>query len=307
MNHYNLITILGPTASGKTRLAAKVAHKLGSAVISADSRQVYRNMTIGTGKDYNDYIINGFKVQSYLVDICDAGTKYNLFEYQRDFYKIFRELESNGKIPVLCGGSGLYIEAAVKGYQLLNVPLNPDLRKKLEQKSDNELKEILASLSHLHNKTDIDTRKRTIRAIEIASFQKENKMQNIAIPVIKSLFIGLAFDRKVQKQRITARLNERLKSGMIQEIEMLLNNGIDPDDLVYYGLEYKYITLYLNGSLSYEEMVQKLEIAIHQFSKRQMTWFRKMEREGIQIHWLNPEETDKLKVEKILHLLEAEN
>lgn len=299
---YNLITILGPTAGGKTLVAANLAARLGSCVISADSRQVYRSMDIGTGKDMEDYIIEGKTIPYYMVNICDAGYKYSVFEFQRDFNELFPMVSENNKTPVLCGGSGLYIEAAIKQYQLISVPLNEDLRKELNSKTDEELTAELASLKKLHNKSDITTRKRLMRAIEIELHQKEHPSDFKRIE-INSLNIGISFERGQQKARITERLKARLNSGMIEEVDLLLKKGISSDDLIYYGLEYKFITQYLTGQISYDEMFSLLNIAIHQFSKRQMTWFRKMEKEGILIHWIDGNVPLKEKLDKILGLL----
>jgi tRNA dimethylallyltransferase len=302
---YNLLTILGPTASGKTSLAAHVASKLGSGVISADSRQVYQGMDIGTGKDFDDYIIDGKPIPLHLVNICKAGEKYNLFEYQKDFNKVFHQFSIQNKIPVLCGGSGLYIEAVLKGYDLSSVPVNQTLRNELGKKSDEELVKLLASYKKLHNTTDTATHKRLIRAIEIEIYQKENSINQIHDHEISSLIAGIKFERSEQKKRITDRLKFRLENGMIEEVELLLENGISPENLIYYGLEYKFITQYLIGEIEYDEMFNLLNIAIHQFSKRQMTWFRKMERSGFQIHWLNGNLPLEEKVEKVLKLMKA--
>jgi tRNA dimethylallyltransferase len=300
---YNLITILGPTAGGKTFLAAHVARRLGTGVISADSRQVYRGMDIGTGKDINDYIVDHQAVPSYLIDILNAGEKYNVYEFQKDFYKVFNQLVKQGQTPVLCGGSGLYIESVLRSYRMLEVPVNEALRKELAEKPDEGLALILAGYRKLHNTTDTITRKRLIRAIEIEVYHKENPIQTPNLPEIKSLIIGLKFDRAEQKRRITERLTARLKGGMIEEVDCLRQKGISDEVLIYYGLEYKYITQYLRGEQDYESMFKLLNIAIHQFSKRQMTWFRKMEREGFVIHWLDAEMPLEMKIEKIFALL----
>ncbi|HOK98266.1 MAG: tRNA (adenosine(37)-N6)-dimethylallyltransferase MiaA [Bacteroidales bacterium] len=304
MNRYNLITILGPTASGKTLLAVHVAHQLKSGVISADSRQIYRGMDIGTGKDLADYVVNGEPVPYYLIDICDAGYQYNVFEYQRDFHMVFQQFLQQGKIPVLCGGSGLYLEAILKGYQLPEVPINPALREQLRNKSLEELAEILQRYKKLHNKTDIDTKNRAIRAIEIAVYEQEHAHELTKFPIPTSLNIGIYFERARLKERITQRLHKRLQEGLIDEVSQLLKNGLSPEALLYYGLEYKYVTLYLTRQLTYDEMVEKLNIAIHQFSKRQMTWFRRMERQGIKIHWIDGEETIDGKMHLIFQLLQ---
>ncbi|MFO7657072.1 MAG: tRNA (adenosine(37)-N6)-dimethylallyltransferase MiaA [Bacteroidales bacterium] len=298
----DLIFIIGPTACGKTRLAVGLAARADGEIISADSRQVYRRMNIGTGKDYKDYIVNGRVIPSHLTDICDPGEKYNLFEYQRDFFAVYTELKKRNKIPVVCGGTGLYIEAITNAYKLLPVPPDENLRKKLEKKSLDDLAEMLAAYKELHNKTDVDTKKRAIRAIEIEEYYKKNPATTDSFPQLNSLLIGLAYERETIKKRITERLYQRLKEGMIEEVEILLNDGVNPEDLIYYGLEYKYITLFITGRLSYDEMVEKLNIAIHQFSKRQMTWFRKMEREGAEIHWLDGNLDMETKIRKVLEL-----
>ena len=282
-----LITILGPTASGKTSFAAALAAQLDTGIISADSRQIYRGMTIGTGKDLEDYVVEGKKIPYHLIDICEPGYKYNVFEYQHDFFKAFKEIREKGKIPILCGGTGLYIESVLKGYRLLDVPQNPELRERLKDKTLPELEAILASFKKLHNKTDLDTAQRAIRAIEIEEYYlTQNPGANDYEPV-NSLIIGVSIDRELRRQKITSRLKKRLEEGMIEEIQTLLNSGIAPEDLIYYGLEYKFLTLYVTGQLSYQEMFEQLEIAIHQFAKRQMTWFRGMERRGFQIHWID--------------------
>jgi tRNA dimethylallyltransferase len=301
--NYNLITILGPTASGKTSLAAHLAAKLHSSVISADSRQIYRGMDIGTGKDIVDYTVNGQLIPYFLVDICEAGVKYNVYEFQKDFTTIFNELKQNNQLPVMCGGSGMYIESVLKSYKMTAVPVNEELRQQLEIKTDEDLIAALTNLKSLHNTTDINTRKRLIRAIEIETFQKDNPFDDYDFPEINSLIVGVLFDREIQKQRITERLKQRLQSGMIDEVRLLLEKGISADDLIYYGLEYKFITLYLTGKLKYDEMFQLLNIAIHQFSKRQMTWFRKMEREGFNIHWIDGHLTLDEKVAAVTKLL----
>jgi tRNA dimethylallyltransferase len=300
---YNLITILGPTATGKTTLAANIAQKLNSSVISADSRQIYRGMDVGTGKDLVDFTVNGHVVPYYLIDICNAGDKYNVYEYQKDFLTVFNQLSLKKQVPVVCGGSGMYIEAVLKGYKMTAVPVNDLLRMQLGNKTDQQLIEMLGSLKTLHNTSDVTTRKRLIRAIEIEIHKKENPIEESNFPTINSLLIGIHFDRAEQKQRITERLNQRLQSGMIDEVQRLLNAGISAEDLIYYGLEYKFITLYLTGKLTYSEMFSLLNIAIHQFSKRQMTWFRKMERDGFNIHWIDGHLTLQDKIQEVLKVL----
>ena len=287
-----MITILGPTASGKTDIAAHLAYELGAEIISADSRQVYRGMDIGTGKDLEDYIVNGTPVPYYLIDICDAGAKYNLFQYQEDFLKAYDDITSRGVQPILCGGTGLYIESVLKGYHLSPVPQNPELRASLEGKSLEELTVMLKELkakagSNMHNKTDVDSCQRAIRAIEIESYNLENPIPVRDFPAIDSIIIGVNIDRDERRRKITNRLRKRLDDGMVDEIKQLLASGIPAEDLIYYGLEYKYITEYVIGKTSYDDMFRGLEIAIHQFAKRQMTWFRGMERRGFKIHWID--------------------
>ncbi|MDR3227271.1 MAG: tRNA (adenosine(37)-N6)-dimethylallyltransferase MiaA, partial [Prevotellaceae bacterium] len=267
-----LITILGATAVGKTQIAVAVANELNGEIISGDSRQVYRDMNIGTGKDIDDYTINNHKIPYHLIDIIDAGKKYNVFEYQRDFYNAYSDICQRGKQPVLCGGSGMYIEAVVNGYEMPEVPANQNLRAELDKKSDEELIKFLSSLKPLHNKTDYDTRKRLIRAIEIEVFRKSNVIEIPKYEKINNVYFGINFDVETRRKRITKRLDYRLKNGMIEEVKYLLEKNISANDLIYYGLEYKYITLYLTAKLSYDEMQRQLNIAIHQFAKRQMTW-----------------------------------
>ena len=296
---YELITILGPTASGKTVFAAALAYKLDAEIISADSRQVYRGMTLGTGKDLKEYEVNGKMIPYHLIDICNPGEKYNIFEFQRDFHRVFESLKAKGKFPVLCGGSGLYIESVLKGYKLLDVPENPELREKLKDKTLEELEKMLRSYKKLHNKTEIDSAQRAIRAIEIEEFYlKQNPDQRDYAPA-NSLIIGVDIERNLRREKISRRLKSRLEEGMLEEVKGLLESGISADDLIYYGLEYKYLTLHLIGKLSYKEMFDQLEIAIHQFAKRQMTWFRGMERRGLAIHWLNAEMPLEEKVEAV--------
>jgi tRNA dimethylallyltransferase len=300
---FNLVTILGPTASGKTSFAAELAHRIGGEIISADSRQVYRKMNLGTGKDYSDYIIKGSPITCHLIDIHEPGYKYNVFEYQHDFFKTYMMVRDQNKMPILCGGSGMYIEAVTKGYKLINVPINEKLREQLENKTLSDLKGILATYKALHNNTDTDTKKRAIRAIEIEEYYRNNPETDLNIPEIKPIYLGLKYDRETQRQHITERLKQRLNDGMIEEVESLLNEGIRPEDLMYYGLEYKYITQYLIHNLSFEDMVHKLNIAIHQFAKRQMTWFRKMERNGDNINWIDAEMQMSDKINLALEIL----
>ena len=301
---HQLITILGPTASGKTALAARLAYELDGEIISGDSRQVYRGMTIGTGKDLDDYIVDGHAIPYHLIDICEPGEKYNIFQYQQDFLRAWRGVQSRGKWPILCGGSGLYIESVLRGYALSPVEQNPELRRRLEGKSLDELTRILLNLkartgSTMHNTTDVDTPQRAIRAIEIETFNAEHPTQPRQMEAPDSLVVGVAIDRDERRRKITARLRRRLDEGMVDEIRGLLAKGIKAEDLIYYGLEYKYVTLYAIGQLSYEEMFRQLEIAIHQFAKRQMTWFRGMERRGCRIHWIDAASSMEDKLQQI--------
>lgn len=300
---YDLITVLGPTASGKTKFACQLAFELNGEIISGDSRQIYRSMDIGTGKDLEDYTQNGKNIPYHLIDIREAGDKYNIHEYQQDFHIAYQDIKSRTKYPILCGGSGLYIESVLKGYSLPNVPENKKLRNELVNKNLNELQGILSSYKSLHNSTDVDTSQRAIRAIEIEVYKKEHLLKCTEFPPINSLIIGIDINREKRREKISRRLEERLKNGMIEEVAALLEKGIDADDLIYYGLEYKYITLYLQNKLSYTEMHLQLEIAIHQFAKRQMTWFRGMEKRGLYIHWLDYNLSDKKKIDSINKLL----
>ncbi|MBF1568361.1 MAG: tRNA (adenosine(37)-N6)-dimethylallyltransferase MiaA [Prevotella shahii] len=288
-----MITILGPTACGKTALAVKVAAMTGGEIISADSRQVYRGMDIGTGKDLNEYIVDGKAIPYHLIDIEDAGQKYNLFRFQEDFNAAYEDITRRGVLPILCGGTGLYMEAVLKGYALSPVEQDDNLRKKLSTRTLDELKELLTRLkarngSAMHNVTDVDTVSRAVRAIEIEFHNLKHPLDTRSMPAVNSLIVGLDVDREVRRERITARLKARLQEGMVEEVSGLLkNNGVTKEDLMYYGLEYKYVTAYVVGEMSYNDMFNQLEIAIHQFAKRQMTWFRGMERRGFNIHWLN--------------------
>ena len=301
--NYDLITILGPTASGKTSLAAALAACLKTEIISGDSRQVYRRMDLGTGKDLSDYEVNGYLIPYHLIDIVDPGYKYNVFEYQRDFLKAYEDVKSRGLVPILCGGTGMYLESILKGYRLLPVPENKELRERLASRSLEELTEILGHYKKLHNSTDVDTVKRAIRAIEIEEFYLTQDVTARSFPNINSLIIGVDISRDLRREKITSRLKKRLEEGMVEEVRSLLKEGISPDDLIYYGLEYKYLTLYVIGKISYEEMFSQLEIAIHQFAKRQMTWFRGMERRGFQIHWINAESSIETNVKQIIDLI----
>ena len=269
-------------------MAARLAAEIGGEVISADSRQVYRRMDIGTGKDLEDY----GSVPYHLIDICEPGTKYNLFEYQQDFFDVYQQIRSRGAVPILCGGTGLYIEAVLKGYKLSPVPQNQALRDSLEGKPLDELTEMLVRLksqngSNMHNTTDVDSCQRAIRAIEIETYNLQHPMPKRELPPVDSIIIGIDIDRELRREKITRRLKVRLENGMVEEVKALLDEGIPAEDLIYYGLEYKFLTEYLTGQLTYDEMFQRLEIAIHQFAKRQMTWFRGMERRGFKINWIN--------------------
>ena len=303
----DLITILGPTASGKTPLAAALADRLGTEIISGDSRQVYRRMDLGTGKDLVDYTVEGRQVPYHLIDIVEPGYKYNVFEYQRDFLKAYQEITEKNKLPILCGGTGMYIESVLKGYRLLPVPENPELRASLEGKSLEELTGILEGYKKLHNSTDVDTAKRAIRAIEIEEYYKQQPAEYREFPSLKSLIIGVDIDRELRREKITRRLKQRLDEGMVEEVRGLLAEGIDPENLIYYGLEYKLLTQYAIGELTFDEMFHQLETAIHQFAKRQMTWFRGMERRGFTIHWLDATLPMEEKIEHITNLINTNN
>ena len=304
---YDLITILGPTASGKTPLAAHLADKLGTEIISGDSRHIYRRMDLGTGKDLVDYVVDGRPVPYHLIDIVEPGYKYNVFEYQRDFLEAYEDIKARGKMPVLCGGTGMYIESVLKGYRLLPVPENPELRASLEGKSLEELTRILEGYKKLHNSTDVDTAKRAIRAIEIEEYYKQQPLEYREFPSLNSLIIGVDIDRELRREKITRRLKQRLDEGMVDEVKSLLAEGIPAENLIYYGLEYKFLTQYAIGELTYEEMFHQLEIAIHQFAKRQMTWFRGMERRGFNIHWLDATLPMEEKVEQIINLINTKD
>ena len=304
--HYDLVTILGPTASGKTSLAVALAAKLHTEVISADSRQIYRRMNLGTGKDLDDYVVCGERIPYHLIDIVEPGYKYNVFEYQRDFFQVYAEMRSRKLLPILCGGTGMYLESVLKGYKLLPVPENPELRERLKDKSLEELTALLSSYKKMHNTTDVDTVKRAIRAIEIEEYYLNREVETHSLPQVNSLIIGIDIDRNVRRERISRRLKQRLDEGMADEVRDLIREGIAPAELIYYGLEYKYLTLYVTGQLSYEEMSRQLETAIHQFAKRQMTWFRGMERKGFKIHWLDAGLPVEERVKQILALLETE-
>lgn len=287
MPDYDLIAILGPTASGKTPFAAALAAELDTEIISADSRQIYRGMDLGTGKDLADYTVGGKQVPYHLIDIADPGYKYNVFEYQRDFLAAYEHIRQKGRLPIVCGGTGMYLESVLKGYRLLPVPENQELRSRLEGKSLEELTEMLKTYKSLHNTTDVDTAKRAIRAIEIEEYYAHTPVDERSFPQLDSLIIGVDIDRELRREKITRRLRQRLDEGMVDEVRRLMEQGIHPDDLIYYGLEYKFLTLYVLGRLTYDEMYRQLETAIHQFAKRQMTWFRGMERRGFTIHWMD--------------------
>lgn len=289
MPDYDIITILGPTASGKTPFAAALAYELNSEIISADSRQIYRQMDLGTGKDLADYTVNGRAIPYHLIDIAEPGYKYNVFEYQRDFLAAYEDIRQRGLLPILCGGTGMYLESVLKGYKLMPVPENPELRTRLANCSLEELTRQLSQYKTLHNSTDVDTVKRAIRAIEIEEYYAAHPVPEREFPSLKSLIIGVDIDRELRREKITRRLKQRLDEGMVDEVRKLIEQGIHPDDLIYYGLEYKYLTLYVTGLLTFDEMFRGLEIAIHQFAKRQMTWFRGMERRGFTIHWVQAE------------------
>lgn len=307
MEKYDLITILGPTASGKTPLAAALAYQLDTEIISGDSRQIYRRMDLGTGKDLEDYTVNGRQIPYHLIDIVEPGYKYNVFEYQRDFLNAYSQVRLKEKLPILCGGTGMYIESVLKGYRLLPVPENPELRDSLAGKSLEDLTRLLSTYKKLHNSTDVDTVKRAIRAIEIEEYYKQQSPEYREFPQINSLIVGVDIERELRREKISRRLKQRLDEGMVDEVKTLLGSGIPSEDLIYYGLEYKYLTLYVLGELSFDEMFHQLEIAIHQFAKRQMTWFRGMERRGFTIYWLDACLPMEDKVEKIINLLHTKN
>jgi len=302
---FDILVVTGPTASGKTALAAAIANRVGGEIISADSRQVYRGMNLGTGKDYDDYHVNGKDIPCHLIDIADPGYKYSVFEYQRDFKKVYSDLKKRKIFPVVCGGSGMYADSIITGYKMFEVPPDSGLRIELEKKSMEELRDILATFKSLHNTTDIDTKKRVIRAIEIEHSSRNLGSHYSEFPKIKSLLTGILFDRDTRRKRISERLKQRFDSGMIDEVKNLIDRGINVDTLIYYGLEYKFITLYLTGKISYQEMIRDLEIAIHQFAKRQMTWFRGMEKKGIKINWIDGKIPLEEKVEKVMELLKG--
>ena len=299
-----MLTIIGPTATGKTRLAARVAYLLNGEILSADSRQIYRGMDLGTGKDLADYTVEGRQVPYHLINLVEAGTQYNVFEFQREFINAYNDLRQRGRFPVFCGGSGLYLEAVLKGYRLTQVPSDKKRREELSLMSLEELASLLKSYKTVHNSSDTETKNRVIRAIEIEEHLLHHPELDFTFPAIHSLIVGVQFDRDTRRERITSRLQQRLEEGMVEEVEGLLARGLSPEDLTYYGLEYKFLTLYITGELTKEEMFERLNIAIHQFAKRQMTWFRKMERDGFEIHWLDGFMPMEEKVAVILKYLE---
>ena len=286
-NTAHMATVLGPTAAGKTEFAAHLASRIGGEIISADSRQVYRGMNIGTGKDYDDYTVEGKPVPYHLIDILDAGYEYNVYLFKQDFLRVFMDITDRKRIPVLCGGTGLYIESVLRNYKLLNVPVNEELRADLEKKDFEELTGILKLYGPLHNQTDTVNRKRILRAIEIAVYQASQSEDTGESQDLDSVVMGINLERSIRRKRITERLHKRLEEGMVKEVEGLLDQGITPEKMEYYGLEYRHITRYIQKEITYDEMVKKLNTAIHQFAKRQMTYFRGMERRGIKIHWID--------------------
>lgn len=296
----DLIVITGPTATGKTRLAALVAHSLGGEVISADSRQVYRGMDIGTGKDSGDYLVGGKEVPRHLIDIRDAGDHYSVFDFQNDFNQVFRQVTGQGKTPVLCGGTGMYVEAAIGGYQLVRVPKNPDLRQQLYAMQMDELATLLASMRPLHNVSDISDKDRLVRAIEIETYNRTMRPKKKEHPAFRAHVFGLHFERRQLRERITARLKKRLEEGLVDEIHRLMDQGLSPQQLMYYGLEYRYLTRYALQEISHEDMFRQLNTAIHQFAKRQMTWFRRMERKGFRIIWIDGQLPSEQQLEMVL-------
>lgn len=303
--NYDIITILGPTASGKTSFAANLATNLNAEIISGDSRQVYRGMDIGTGKDLKDYIVGQRMIPYHLIDIVDAGYEYNIFEYQKDFYKVFNEIKDRKKNPILCGGSGMYIESILNGYKLIQVPENKVLRDELEKIKTEKLVKILSSYGSLHNISDTSDRKRLIRAIEIQQYHKTNKDIQTKLPAIKSIIFGIDLERDEVRNRITKRLKTRLQEGMIEEVKELMRKGLSSEQIKFYGLEYKFLTAYINDELSYDEMFRQLNTAIHQFAKRQMTWFRRMEKKGFKINWIDGKLNLETKINKCIEIINS--
>lgn len=300
---YDILAIIGPTASGKTVLAAHVAKEIHAEIISGDSRQVYRRMDIGTGKDLRDYEVDGYQVPYHLIDIAEPGTKYNVFQFQQDFLSAYMQVTSRGRLPILCGGTGMYIEAVLRGYNMLPVPENSELRTRLSGKTLEELIMILKGYKKLHNTTDVDTVNRALRAIEIEEYTCTHPLERHGFPNLNALIIGVDVSREIRRERISRRLKQRIDEGMVDEIKGLLDEGIPAENLIYYGLEYKYLTLYATGRLAFDEMYKRLEIAIHQFAKRQMTWFRGMERRGLRIHWLDGNLPLEEKVKRVVEML----
>jgi tRNA dimethylallyltransferase len=303
VSKFDMVTILGPTASGKTEVAVNLAHKLKGEIISADSRQIYREMDLGTGKDLEEYRINGVDVPYHLIDIAEAGYQYNVFEFQRDFLKVYHQIREKGSFPVMCGGSGMYLEAVLKGYRLIQVPVNEERRAELHLLSLEELTEILRRYKSITNTSDTENKKRAIRAIEIEEYCLAHPETDLSFPPVNSLIVGVKYDRDSRRRRITERLRQRLDNGMVDEVRKLIDKGLKPDDLTYYGLEYKYLTLFITGQLTFDEMFNGLNTAIHQFAKRQMTWFRKMERDGFEIRWLDGYMPINEKIDNILSWL----
>ncbi|MCF6170443.1 MAG: tRNA (adenosine(37)-N6)-dimethylallyltransferase MiaA [Bacteroidales bacterium] len=302
---FQLITILGPTATGKTKLAAKLASLLNGEIISADSRQVYRGMDLGTGKDLNDFKVDGKRVPYHLIDIVAPGYEYNVFEFQQDFLKALKSISERGNQPVFCGGSGMYLDAILRHYKLNKVPENKALRNELDEMPDEELVTKLKSFGAIHNTSDTESRNRLIRAIEIKAFEKKYPDAKQGLPKINSINFGIRFEREIIRQRITQRLKTRLGRGMVDEVRTLLEGDLSPEQLSFYGLEYKYLTLYVVGEITYDEMFSKLNTAIHQFAKRQMTWFRRMEKKGVEIHWIDGKLTDDEKLAVIVGVLQG--
>lgn len=298
---YDFITILGPTACGKTKLAAELSYLIKGEIISADSRQVYKEMDIGTGKDLADYIVNGKPIPYHLINIVEPGQKYHVFQYKKDFYNAFEQVKQNQSVPILCGGSGMYLEAVLRNYNLVEVPENKTLREELEKYSLEELTLRLSHYKRMHNKTDVDTKKRAIRAIEIEEYYKNHRINEKTQHELKSLTFGLEIDRNLRREKITKRLKARIDEGLIDEVRQLLNKGITPEDLIYYGLEYKFVTEYILDKYSFDAFFTKLETAIHQFSKRQMTYFRGMERRGIKINWLKATDDIDINIQTIIN------
>jgi tRNA dimethylallyltransferase len=307
LEKYDLISVIGATAGGKTSFAANLAHLTDAEIISADSRQVYRRMNIGTGKDYDDYLVNGVQIPVHLIDILEPGEKYNVYQYRNDFIKVYKSITDRKKKAILCGGSGLYIESILKDYQLIAVPHNEEFYNQLESQSIEELVPVLESYKNLHNTSDTTDKRRLIRAIEIAEYYVKNPDKRQDISDMKHLALGIKYDRNSRRKRISQRLKQRFENGMIEEVQALIDAGIDTETLIYYGLEYKYITMQLQGLLSFDEMFNQLETAIHQFSKRQMTWFRRMERNGIKIHWLDGYMSMEQKMLRLAEVLKKEN